>query len=429
MVSALQLPGELWLQIFGFLSWRDKLRVRTTCCTFKELLDKSRLLWRGFSVVLRDFQRYNRPFWRSLAQRRVSSVCLRHSRRTHLKQLSSCLPAIEALRLDDLKEEGVDDLRLFRRLKHLSVTSCFTAMKSVDFLSPLRDRLTHLSLCNVALTCTAAQLTAAIAQLTRLTALQLHHGGALRIPAFDEVLAALPELAHLSATMVTYKTLPENFFSPAPFTGGALKLSDLQLLNYDAVVTPDVLLPLSNLRSLSVFHLYSVPGPTCHLTTWLSSLTELRSLSVHGGHPLSAYADFLPSSLVSLMLCVDLQPDDLYMVSLRAPQLEHLHLEPWGSSSNLVKLLPQLFPHLKTLKIRHHHVSDADFLSLQHLQRLHTLEILDAFHRPDPSDPSWVVSGPSPRLLQLTSHLQQQTNRRVHVITSSRRDALSCDCV
>lgn len=64
--------------------------------------------------------------------------------------------------------------------------------------------------------------------------------------------------------------------------GGALQLSDLQLLNYDAVVTQEVLRPLSRLRSLSIYHLYSVPGPICHLQTWLTSLPQLRSLSVHG---------------------------------------------------------------------------------------------------------------------------------------------------
>lgn len=62
----------------------------------------------------------------------------------------------------------------------------------------------------------------------------------------------------------------------------ALELSELQLLNYDAAVTQEVLQPLSRLKSLSIFHLYSVPGPICHLQTWLTSLQQLSSLSVHG---------------------------------------------------------------------------------------------------------------------------------------------------
>ncbi|XP_051250542.1 uncharacterized protein im:7136021 isoform X2 [Dicentrarchus labrax] len=429
MMSALQLPAELWLQVFSFLSWRDKLSVRCTCSHFRHLLDKSRPLWRGFNVVLRNFSRYNRPFWRSLAQRHVGSVSVHSGKRKHLKQLSTWLPALDALRLDDWLEGGADELKQFRWLQRLSVTSCSTPLKNVDFLFPLSRQLKQLSLCNVQLTCPASHLLTAISQLTRLTSLLLHHDGSLRVPTLSGVLTHLTELKHLSWTMITYKTLSRDFFSPAHLTGGALQLSDLQLLNYDAVVTQEVLQPLSRLRSLSIFHLYSVPGPTCHLQTWLTSLPHLHSLNVHGGHPLAAYADFLPSSLLSLTLCVDLQPEDLQVVSHRAPHLEHLHLEPWSSSSNLVRLLPQLFPHLRTLRIRHQHVSDADFLCLQQLQSLDTLEVLDSYYRPDPADPSWVVYEPSPRLLQLISDLQKLTNHRVRVITSSHRDPLTCDCV
>ncbi|GLD69046.1 uncharacterized protein AKAME5_002035900 [Lates japonicus] len=430
MTSAPQLPAELWLQVFSFLSWRDKLSVRCTCSHFRHLLDKSPPLWRGFSIVLRHFSKYNRPFWRSLAQRHVGSVSVRSGKKKHLRQLSTWLPALHALRLDDWREGGVDELKLFHRLQRLSITSCSSPLKNLDFLFPLSRQLTQLSLCNVQLTCASSHLLAAVSQLTRLTSLVLHHDGSLRVPTLSGVLTHLTQLKHLSWTMITYRTLSHDFFSPAHLTGGStLKLSDLQLLNYDAVVTQDVLQPLSRLHSLSIFHLYSVPGPTCHLQTWLSSLPQLRNLSVHGGHPLAVYADFLPSSLLSLTLCVDLQPEDLQVVSLRAPHLEHLHLEPWSSSSNLVRLLPQLFPHLRTLRIRHHHVSDADFLQLQQLWHLDTLEVLDSYYRPDPTDPSLVVYEPSPRLLQLISDLQKLTNHRVRVITSSHRDPLACHCV
>lgn len=427
---ALQLPAEVWLKVFSFLSWRDKLSMRCTCSYFRHLLDKSRPLWRGFSVVLQNLSRYNRSFWRSLAQRHVGNVLLRSGKRKHLKQLHAWLPSLCGLRLDDWREGGVDDLRLFRQLQRLSVTSCSIPLRNLDFLFPMSQQLTQLSLCNVQLTCSASHLLATVGQLTCLTSLLLHHDGSLRVPSLSGVLAHLSELTHLSWTMITYRTLPHDFFSPAHHTGdAALQLLDLQLLNYDAVVTQETLQPLSRLRSLSVFHLYSVPGPTCHLQTWLTSLPHLTNLSIHGGHPLASYADFLPTSLLSLTLCVDLQPNDLRVVSARAPQLEHLHLEPWSSSSDLIRLLPQLFPHLKTLRIRHQHVSDDDFLQLQRLRCLDTLEVLDSYYRPDPSDPSRVIFEPSPRLLRLTSDLQRLTNHRVRVITSSHGDLLSCHCV
>ncbi|XP_067334871.1 uncharacterized protein im:7136021 [Channa argus] len=431
MTSAPHLPAELWLQVFSFLSWRDKLSVRCTCLHFRHLVDKSRPLWKGFCVILQQFSRYNRPFWNSLAQRHVGRVLIRSGKRKYLTQLSSWLPALDALRLDDWREGDVNELKRFHRLQFLSLTSSSTPLKNLDFLFPLRHHLTHLSLCNVQLTCPASHLLAAISQLTHLTSLLVHHNGSLRVPTLSRVLTHLTELKHLSWTMITYKILSHDFFSPVHLSGkgGALCLSDLQLLNYDAMVTREVLQPLSCLRSLSVYHLYSVPGPTCHMQTWLTSLPQLSSLTVYGGHPLAAYADFLPSSLLSLTLCVDLEPEDLQVVSVRTPHLEHLHLEPWSSSSNLVRLLPQLFPCLRSLRIRHHHVSDGDFLQLHQLQQLNTLEVLDSFHRPDPTDPNWVVNKPSPRLLQLILDLQKLTNHRIHVITSLNRDLLTCHCV
>nr|XP_020477037.1 uncharacterized protein LOC109972484 isoform X3 [Monopterus albus] len=366
MTSALQLPAELWLHVFSFLPWKDKLSVRCTCSHFKHLLDKSHPLWRGFGVVLRHFSKYNHRFWRSLAQRHVRSVLVRSGKRKHLKQLSTWLPALDTLRMDGWKESGMNELKHFQRLQNLSITHCSTPLKNLDFLFPLNRQLTQLSLCNVQLTCSASHFLAAVCQLTHLTSLLVHHDGSLRVPTLSGVLTHLTKLKHLSWTMITYRMLSHDFFSPA------------------------------------------------HLS---------------GGHPLSAYVEFLPSSLLNLTLCVDLQPEDLQLVSLRAPHLEHLHLEPWSSSSNLIRLLPQLFPHLKTLRIRHRQVSDSDFLQLQQLQHLDTLEVLDPYYKPDPKDPSLVINEPSPHLLQLISDLQKLTDYRVHVITNSHRDPIICNCV
>ncbi|XP_029686494.1 uncharacterized protein isoform X2 [Takifugu rubripes] len=397
-----QLPEELWLHVFSFLPWKDKLNVRCTCSDFKQLLDKSRPLWRGFSLVLRHFSQYNRSFWHSLAQRHISRVAVCSGKRKHLRQLSVHLPALDSLRLDDWRSDGVDDLKLFHLLRRLSITNSCNQLKNVDSLFLLRHQLTQLSLCKVTFACSAPHILTAISQLTSLTLLRLHHDGSLRVPTLSGFLPHLPRLKHLSWTMIAYKTLPGDFFfSPAQPTGfRALQLSELQLLNYDAAVTQEVLQPLSHLKNLSIFHLYSVPGPTCHLQTWLASLQQLCSLSVHGGHCLA-----------------------------EAPHLEHLHLEPWTSSSNLIRLLPQLFPHLRRLSIRHRNVSDDDFLQLAQLQHLETLEVLDAFYAPDPRHTTRIVYQASPHLLQLISDLKTLTDHRVQVITNSRRCILTCSCV
>lgn len=218
MTSLLQLPAELWLQVFSFLSWRDKLRLRCTCSHFRSLVDTCPCLWRGFGLVLQNFSRFTPQFWRSLAQRQVSRVQVRSGKRKHLQQLAAWLPALQALRLDGWLEGGVADLKPFRQLRRLALTSCSAPLKSLNFLLPVRQ-LTQLSLCNVQLTCAAAHLAAAITQLTRLTALQLHHDGSQHVPTPGAVLPHLAELTHLSWTMITYKTLPLDFFSPAHLAG------------------------------------------------------------------------------------------------------------------------------------------------------------------------------------------------------------------
>lgn len=218
-MSLSQLPAELWLQVFSFLSWRDKLSMRCTCSYFRHLLDKSRPLWRGFSVVLRHFSQYNRPFWRSLAQRHLASVSVCSGKRKHLKQLHTWLPDLDELRLDSWEEGCMDELKLFCRLQHLSITNCSTPLKNMNYLFPLSHQLTQLSLCKVQLTCSTSHLLDAISQLTRLTSLLLHHDGSLRVPTLSGVLTHLTELKHLSWTMITHKMLSHDFFSPAHFTG------------------------------------------------------------------------------------------------------------------------------------------------------------------------------------------------------------------
>lgn len=224
MTSAPQLPAELWLHVFSsysqwfsFLPWRDKLSMRSTCRYFRQLLDRSRPLWDGFCVALRHFSRYNRSFWRSLAQRHVGRAVVRSGKRKHLVQLGAWLPTLQALRLDGWTEGGVD-LKRFQQLEHLSVTSCSAPLRDLDFLSRMRGHLTRLSLCNVQLT-SPSHLVAAVSQLTRLTSLLLHHDGSLRVPTLRGLLTHLGQLTHLSWTMITYRTLPQDFFSPGHLPG------------------------------------------------------------------------------------------------------------------------------------------------------------------------------------------------------------------
>lgn len=212
-VTPLTLPSELWLQVFSFLSWGDKLNVRCTCVYFRQLLDRSRPLWRGYSVALWNFSRYNQRFWRSLRERNIRSVQLRAGRRKHLKQMCTWLPQLEALQLHDWRDTSADELKLLGQLQQLHITSCSTSLRRFDFLFPLCEQLTQLSICNVQLTCPPPHLLAAISQLTRLTSLLLHHDGSVHFPSPSHVLTHLPLLTQLSWTTTTYKMLTVDFFS------------------------------------------------------------------------------------------------------------------------------------------------------------------------------------------------------------------------
>ena len=96
--------------------------------------------------------------------------------------------------------------------------------------------------------------------MTSLTSFLFHHDGTQRVPikAFHALLIGLPKLRHLSWEMISYKTLPEDYFSPAVVPSdrlaAGLPLSSLELLNYDTVVSEEALICLSGLTCLSVYH-------------------------------------------------------------------------------------------------------------------------------------------------------------------------------
>ncbi|CAL8283357.1 unnamed protein product [Lota lota] len=427
------LPEDVWIHVFNFLSVQEKHSVRTTCRYFKEVIDKYVYLWKDFSVVLNHFSRYNRGFWRTLARRNVRTVVLRGGKKKHLRPLLDALPSVTGVAVDCWSEPQLDSLARFSKLDTLSFHNSQCPLDICPVLQLLSLQVTGLSVCNVKLRCPAVQFISTVSKMRNLTQLLYHHDGTERIPlrAFHDLLGGLPRLQHLSWEMVAYRSLPDNFFTPPSVQQQLagprpLPLSSLELLNYDTLVSREALAALSGLQRLSVFHLYSVPGPRCHLRTWLLALPTLTHLSVHGGHRLGAYADCLPPSLVGLTLCVDLTLEDLVVLGGRLPQLQHLHLEPWGATGH-VALVPQLFPQLRTLKIRHLNVPDTDFLGLALLDKLHHLEVLDWYcsHR----RPAEAHAPTSPRLSNLIGQLRHVTNNRVHITPKRQQDPLLCQCL
>ncbi|KAM4624697.1 uncharacterized protein ACJ7VT_003240 [Polymixia lowei] len=432
------LPEEVWIQVFGFLTTREKHNVRTSCRYFKDVVDRHSCLWRDLSVVLSRFSSYNRQMWVTLRRRNVSSVVVRDGKKKNLKQLALSLPSLSTIAIENWSEESLE-LKQFSTLRRLAFYYSPCPLDISRALVPLSLQVTQLSVCNVKLRSPVVDFISTVSKMVHLTSLLYHHDGSQRIPlrAFHCLMNSLPKLKHLSWEMIAYKTLPEDFFNPTTVKMGStecsqpagLALSSLELLNYDTVVSHEALRRLCHLHSLSVYHLYSVPGPTCHLRTWLTVLQQLNTVSVHGGHPLVAYADCMPASVTRLTLCVDMTADDLVTLAGRVPDLRHLHLEPWGSAG-LIGLIPHLFPQLRSLRMRHHNVPDRDFLSLYQLQYLETVEVLDPYYWPNRAVLDQVTYEPSPHLLDLIGQLQSLTSNRVHVITSKhQRDPLTCHCI
>ncbi|KAL0170134.1 hypothetical protein M9458_034730, partial [Cirrhinus mrigala] len=95
-MSAIQLPEEIWIRVFGFLSDRDKWNVRLSCTYFKQLIDHWSL-WKDSVIVLQNF--YNYDFWKILRQRKIKSVVVQKTSAKVLQQIATWLPWVGSVTL------------------------------------------------------------------------------------------------------------------------------------------------------------------------------------------------------------------------------------------------------------------------------------------------------------------------------------------
>ncbi len=423
-----QLPSEVWNHVLGYLSAADKFSVRASCRYFKKLVDHGSL-WRSWSAVL-DFPNgsYNSQFWAVLRRRKVTSVVVRSLKAKDWKQLAASLPTLTTVVMDPSSPASLGCLKDFARLKRLAIRSSFLLPDAFRVCQP--QQLTHLSICDVPLSVTAMdRFITHVSKFTNLTSLVFHPIGILKetIWMLRSILTCLPELKHLSLSVVSipWTLIPRP--NPGPVGGAhgsAPALSSLELTNCEDDSLPeDAMRLMPGLRSLAVFHKHShhemsdrCLSPVCHLKTWLTDLPQLSTLVVVKGPPVKQYVTSIPATVTSLTLCVaGLSSEDMAAVAVQVPNLLHLHIDSWPSHLGAhTAQIPQLFPKLKSLKLRHEHVPERDFLRLHQLQDLEYLEILDS--RPDVSE--------------LIGQLQALTEYRVQVTTSPRRrDVLSCRCV
>ncbi|KAM7403758.1 hypothetical protein PAMA_004271 [Pampus argenteus] len=446
------LPPELWVHVFHFLSTEERHAVRSCCRFLKELIDHPSL-WKEHTVLLSNLRRYTYGFWDTLYRRRLTRVAVRHLRRKEWRRLVAFLPSLTAVVFVDggrqYKEKYLDNLARFPELRDLGVRNATwdEPMLSLSLTEQLRDRLTHLNVCNVRLPCTV-QFIRAVSHLVNLRHLLFHQQGegygldtVRPVPreVFHHLLLHLKKLKHLSWGMrgEPREPLPDDYLSPLdPEQPGASgyggpALTSLELVDYPETILPgNALRSLTSLRSLTVRYRYIREGMECCLGSWLSPLSQLETLTIIGGNSLAAYTTTIPSSVTRLTLRVAITLKDMDSIAPKVPALRHLDIEQNRSSGSLCRRIPMLFPQLRTLRIRFfRREPEKDLLSLHRLRHLVQLELLverSYILRDYLNGHPW----PSPGVQELIDQLREMSENRINVITTMRqRNPLrECDC-
>lgn len=426
---ALQLPSEVWNHVFGYLSPADKFSVRASCKYFKKLVDHGSL-WKDWSIVL-GFQRgsYDSHFWATLRHRKVTSAVVRSCKVKDFKNLARCLPALSTLVMEQSSRESLPCLKDFPNLKRLSIRSSCTPLLLDPSAVLQPQQLTHLSICDYTQpSLNLDTFISCVSQFTNLLSLICHHMRVFEDTTWlvSSIPVSLPKLKHLSLSFHQMPQVIYDWHRPNPGSlegahrqAGATSLSSLELLScFDYLDSEDLMKLVPGLKSLSI--MYRVlselsPAPVCRLKTWLSDLPELSTLVILSSPPVQRYVTSIPATVTSLTLCVaGLSSEDMAAVAVQVPNLLHLHIDSWPSHLGAhVARIPQLFPKLKSLKLRHEHVPEKDFLQLHQLQDLEYLEILDGHMR----------------LPEFCGKIQALANNRLQVTASpQQRDVWSCTC-
>ncbi|XP_055013412.1 uncharacterized protein im:7136021 [Boleophthalmus pectinirostris] len=445
-----ELPPEVVVHILSFLNTADKHSVRC-CCRSLQLLSDHPALWRQYTVFLTDLRRYTYGFWDTLSRRRITRVAVRHLRRKEWRRLITFLPSLTAIVFVDggrlYREKYLVNLSRFPDLRDLGVRNATweERMLSWSLADQLRERLTHLSVCNVRLPWPVEFISAA-SRLINLRSLLFHQhaeglGGATIRPvpclAFHKLLQNLTHLQYLSWGMKGEppEPLEEDYFCPPDpqltdedeWRYGGPALTSLELVDYPEAILPESALEhLSSLRSLTVRYKSIHQGLECRLKHWLSPLTQLQDLTIAGGHAISNYACSIPPTVTRLTLRLSLTLKDMEIIAPRVPGLTHLDIEQNRSSGSLCRRIPALFPHLRSLRLRFlRREPEKDLLNLHRLQHLERLDLF--VHRCCLNGKYW----PTPFVKTLIEQLQELTQNRVKVCTQRPpRDMLrDCDCV
>ncbi|KAL3980246.1 U2 small nuclear ribonucleoprotein A' [Sarotherodon galilaeus] len=445
------LPPEVWVLVFGYLNTEEKHTARLCCRHFRDLIDHPSL-WKDYTAGLSNFPRYTSRFWDTVQCRRVSRATVQHLRPKDWKILSKSLPSLNTIvcvrERRYYKMKYLDNLCEFPNLTSLGV-------RNATWVGPLllqcqsqqlAERLTHLSVCNIQMSCedTVAFINS-VSRLVNLEYLLFHQQeseglGRMRpVPSyvFHNLLLSLKKLKHLSWGMKGEPPvpLPDNYFYPLdpenPGEYGGPELISLELVNYtEIILSEDALRGLTSLKSLAVHYRYPWDGIQCHLDSWLIHLQQLESLSIIGGNFLASYTEDLPSQVTSLTLRTSICACQMNSIASQLKRVEHLDIDQNRFADSLCKQLPTLFPQLRTLRIRFHcEEPKRDLLFLNKLRHLERLELIkrQTYILISDENKTW----PSPSLEGLIKELREISRNRFSIMTTMpERDVFrECDCI
>lgn len=193
------LPEEVWVHVFHFLSIPDKLSVRSSCRYFMKLIDRP-ILWKNTTLYIEKIRLFTPHSWRTLSNRKISSVVVLQTNIKEWKQLALRLPWIHSITVNVCCSSDLNSFSEFKNLKRLVLRRC--VCPSLTSLSTLRH-LSHLSLCEV-ICAPTSDIINALSQLCNLTSLH-YHACSKPIPAaaFYSLLQRMTKLKHLSLKMGT----------------------------------------------------------------------------------------------------------------------------------------------------------------------------------------------------------------------------------
>ncbi|XP_051884647.1 uncharacterized protein im:7136021 [Pristis pectinata] len=426
----LNLPQDILLEVFRYLTFEEKANVRATCKYLQQLIDHP-TLWLNRTIVLKSLQSCNSCFWTTLRKRRIRCLVIREATPKQLQKMVNLIPNLAAVSMDvKMNVERLRALRPLANLRKLQLSNSSLILDQ-DLLREVATfkQLTTLVLCSFVYGHSSSLCF--LAELKKLQSLTLHvRQKSPPLASVQYILFRLPKLRELSLSSVdTWENLSLCFTAPEmktseeadvlePHCISQLRLEKLSLLNSaSGPLSRKALKQLSNVHSLSVNLTRSCVSLNSNFVhSMLENLPNITELELSWNGPFADFVNILPSDLIRIdLINARLSNVDVQLLSDSSGKtLKHLSLVLCsGITETMLKRLPKQFPFLQTLDLSGY--------------RLLNQEIL--FGLVEMAFLKEIVISNNPHLTDTIKQFRTLTDSRVHVTHESKRNHNECDCL